>query len=217
MRPRLPRHRLLSRAAAAALIGFAAALGAGGLAALAEPSKAGFAPDPPPHASRTQWTFDVAVAGGKVSVERGRSVTLDQPAESPRVVGRFALELYVGPTLLERVRFNVPLLGDGPAERSRRNVFHGPATDQVTTKLTVRMADHPRAAYLVLVDRATGETRRFDWPPAADGKLTPWVSGLSDAGPGDFPKGGARVMGKSADAGDGGKPASPAPVDAGHD
>ncbi len=56
----------------------------------------------------------------------------------------------------------------------------------MTTSLKVRLADNPRAAYLVLVDRFTEERQRFEWPPAPDGQLIPWKSGLSDAGPGDF-------------------------------
>src|SRR5262245_52507536 len=92
----------LTRAALAVLLGLAG----GGLAALADPSRTGFAPDPAPQASRKQWTFDVVAKNGKVSVTSAKSSMLAKPAASPRVMGRFALELYVGPTLLDRVRFN---------------------------------------------------------------------------------------------------------------
>ena len=149
--------RTLQRAALAALVGVLAALGAGGLVALAEPSKSGFTPDPPAHASKKQWSLAVVARAGKVSVERATASMLAQPAESPRMVGRFALELYVGPELLDRVRFNVPLMGDGPVEHSRKRAYHNADTDQVTTSLKVRLADSPRAAYLVLVDRVTEE------------------------------------------------------------
>jgi hypothetical protein len=194
--PPMTPSRPVQRAVIAALFGVLAAASAGGLVALAEPSKAGFSPDPPAHASKKQWLLTIAARAGKVSAESATSSLLTQPAESPRVVGRFALELYVGPELLDRVRFNVPLMGDGPVEHSRKRAYHNPDTDAVTTSLKVRFADSPRAAYLVLVDRFTDERQRFEWPPSADGKLIPWKSGLSDAGPGDFPEGGARVMGK---------------------
>ena len=187
--------RPVKRAVIAAFVGALAALGAGGLVALAEPSRSGFTPDPPAHASKKQWSLAIVARAGKVSAERATASMLAQPAESPRVIGRFALELYVGPELLDRVRFNVPLMGDGPVEHSRKRAYHNPDTDRVTTSLKVRLADSPRAAYLVLVDRVTEERQRFEWPPAPDGALVPWKSGLSDAGPGDFPDGGVRVMG----------------------
>ena len=186
------------RAALALLAGAFITLGAGGLIALAEPSKAGFSPDPPARASKKQWTLEIAARAGKVSAERATSSLLKQAAESPRVLGRFALELYVGPELLDRVRFNVPLMGNGPVEHSTKRAYHNPDTDLVTTSLKVRIADNPRAAYLVLVDRFTEERKRFEWPPAPDGQLIPWKSGLSDAGPGDFPDGGVRVVGPPA-------------------
>ena len=196
--------RPLKRAAIAAFVGVLAAAFAGSLVALAEPAKSGFAPDPPAHATKKQWTLSIAARDGKVSAERATASTLAQPAESPRVIGRFALELYIGPELLDRVRFNVPLMGDGPAEHSTKRAYHNPDTDNVTTTLKVRVADSPRAAYLVLVDRVTDERQRFEWPPAADGALIPWKSGISDAGPNDFPEGGVRVMGSPAK--DGGAP-----------
>lgn len=190
--------RPLQRAVIAAVVGALSILGAGGLVALAEPAKSGFAPDPPAHASKKQWSLAIVARAGKVSLERATASLLAQPAESPRVIGRFALELYVGPELLDRVRFNVPLMGDGPVEHSRRRAYHNADTDQVTTALKVRLADSPRAAYLVLIDRVTDERQRFEWPPGPDGALVPWKSGLSDAGPGDFPDGSVRVMGSPA-------------------
>jgi hypothetical protein len=179
----MPRPRLPKRAAIALLIGLA--LGAGGLAALADPARSGFAPDPRAHASRMQWSIEVVAQAGKVTVGQVRSMMLDKPAESPRVMGRFALELYVGPELLDRVRFNLPLL-DPPPERDRKGPLRRPAFEQVNTKIKVRIAHNPRAAYLLLVDRATGETQRFAWPPEADGRILPWKAGsVSDAGPAD--------------------------------
>jgi hypothetical protein len=160
-------------------------LGAGGLVALADPARTGFAPDPPARASRMQWSIEVVARAGKATVGQARSMTLEKPAESPRVMGRFALELYVGPELLDRVRFNLPLL-DPPPERERKSLLRRPAFEQVNTQIKVRIADNPRAAYLLLVDRATGETQRFAWPPEADGRVLPWKAGsLSDAGPAD--------------------------------
>lgn len=209
-----------------------AALGAGGLVALADPPRGGVSPDPPPHSSRKQWAIEVAVRGGKVTAERATAAMLAQPAESARVTGRFAVELYVGRELLDRVRFNVPLMGDEPPQGNRNRLPRPRFDKNVSTRLTVRLVDSPRAAYLVLVDRETGDTQKFDWPPEADGRLVPWKSGLTEAKPGDFPAGGVRAVGLRdggvpeagavADGRDGGRDGGPqtpgpAPTDAGRD
>jgi len=173
------------RAALAFFLGLA--LAAGALAALADPPRTGSPPDPPAQASRKQWMFEVAAQGGNVTVGSAKATTLEKPAESPRVMGRFALELYVGPQILDRVRFNLPLM-DAPRPEGDNKQLRRPSFDQVSTKVHVRMADNPRASYLLLVDRATGDAQRFDWPPEADGRLVPWKTGrLADAGPGDLP------------------------------
>jgi hypothetical protein len=164
----------LLRIALAALIG--ASIAGAGVLALAEPPKAGHAPDPAGRADRKQWIFDITHKGGKNTITRVRPVTLEQPVGSARVMGRYAVELYVGKQLLDRVRFNVPLTGDGPAERSHRRVFSRPTFENVSTRLRVQITDQPRAAYVVLVDRATGDTQRFWWPPSSDGTLVPMAT-----------------------------------------
>ncbi len=163
------------------------------------------------HASRTQWVFELSAHDGLLGIERVKQTTLDKPAESPRVVGRYALELYIGPELLDRVRFNVPLMG-GEATVGNRNRLPKPRFDRVTANVSVRLADNPRAAYLLLVDRQTGDTQKLFWPPESDGTLLLWKSTLSEAGPGDFPDGGIRAVGMR----DGGAPEA-GPLDAGRD
>jgi hypothetical protein len=203
--PRTLRSTLIAALAGVAL----GAGGVGGLAALADPPRGGFAPDPPPIASRKHWIFQISSRDGKIQIEGVKPVTYDKPAETPRVIGRYALELYIGFELLDRVRFNVPLMG-GEGSEGNRNRLPKPRFEQnVTATLTARLADNPRAAYLLLVDRETGEKQKLVWPPEADGHLVLWTSGLSDASPGDFPDGSLRAAGLR----DGGAP----PGDAGRD
>jgi hypothetical protein len=182
-----------SRALVASMLGVA--LGVSGLAALADPPRGGYAPDPVPHASRTNWIFDLRVASGKVAVDRVKPVSYERPVETQRVVGRFALELYIGAELLDRIRFDVPLMG-GETSIGNRNGLPKPRFDQnVTAQGQARIADNPRAAYLLLVDRQTGESQKFAWPPDREGHLAPWRSPLSSEAPGDFPDGGLRAVG----------------------
>jgi len=64
--------RSLRSTVVAALLG--AALGAGGLLALADPPRGGFAPDPLPHQSRAHWIFEISAQGGKVAVDRVKAI-----------------------------------------------------------------------------------------------------------------------------------------------
>jgi hypothetical protein len=214
--------RPLTRAALGLLAGLA--LAAAGVVAVAEPeappSRAGYAPDPAPRPSAKQWVFDVQYAKGRGSVVRVRPVALDRPLATARVMGRFAIELYVGQELLDRVRFDVPLTGDAP-ERPPGALLRRPTFDNgVTTRLRVQMADNPRASWAKLVDRKTGAEERFFWPPEPDGRLVSLSAqggvALDGGAPGDAGKVPADAGGP-ADAGwpdagpDGGSP----PVDAG--
>lgn len=177
-------RRETRRLAAAALLG-AAIAGAGALA-WADPPGAGRAPDPPGQASRKQWVFDVRYRGRVAEIASVHAVTLDKPQSTPRLMGRFAIELYVGPELLERARFNVPLTADPPEPNDRRPNAR-PTFGNVTTHLSITMADNPRAAYAIVVDRATGAEQRYWWPPEPDGRLVQ-VAPAADAGvdaPGD--------------------------------
>ncbi|AUX26536.1 uncharacterized protein SOCEGT47_071060 [Sorangium cellulosum] len=163
----------LARTALAALTGVA--LAAAGVAALAEPPRppprAGYAPDPAALPSAKHWVFEVLHTKGKSSISRARPVVLARPAATARLMGRFAIELYVGTELLDRVRFDVPLTGDAP-ERSSGVPRRRPTFDEgVTTRLRVQMADNPRASWAKLVDRKTGVEQRFLWPPEPDGRL----------------------------------------------
>lgn len=169
---------LVAVAALGASAGLEASIGP--LAPSAEPPRGGFAPDPPSTPSTTQRLFDVRVDKGKVSIERVRTVTVKNPEATARVMGRYALELWIGNELLDRIRFNVPLGADLPREDDGRP-FRRPSFDRVTTRFTVKMADHPRAVYAKLVDRATGAESKYLWPPR--GELLEPFTPPADAGP----------------------------------
>ena len=142
---------------------------------LAEPPAGGIAPDPPGRSSKKHWVFDVAYAQKKASVTRVSATP------TARVMGRFAIEFWVGKELLDRVRFEVPLLDDDP-KNHRAGPFSGPRFGNVTTRIKARIADNPRATYVTLLDRGTGDVSRFWWPPEADGRLLPMAVKAADAG-----------------------------------
>ena len=165
------------------------AIATAGVLALADPPRAGFAPDPPARASEKQWVFEIAFEKGAGTITSARSATAKKPIATARAMGRFALELRVGPELLDRIRFDVPLLGD-EMERDPKHPSRRPKFDRVSTKVKVQMADHPRAAVLAFVDRSTGATRLYFWPPDEKGQLAPFSAkaatrGAADGGAGD--------------------------------
>ncbi|MBK6517425.1 MAG: hypothetical protein IPM79_10630 [Polyangiaceae bacterium] len=182
-------HRWVVAAIASAALGGGASVAlVGALApndARAEAPKEGWPPDPAPVAATKQWVFEMRAKDSVPSVAKVSALELSKAEATPRMMGRWALELYVGTELLDRLRFNVPLAGDTGHEKKEagknRPVF------KVNTKFFVRLADHPRATQLRLVDRATGDIQTFAWPPDKDGKLVVWTSPSSpaDAGAAD--------------------------------
>ncbi len=141
-----------------------------GAAPPAGPPPGGYAPDPEPLRMEEQWDYTLTYRDGGVLVDSVEPVKLEAPVVTVRRMGRFAIELWVGSELLERVRFDFPLLGAEPAGAAKKD---GPRPMreaprfQVEATLDVRVPASPRATRAVLVDRATGESMPLAWPPDA--------------------------------------------------
>ncbi|GAC1365696.1 MAG: hypothetical protein NVSMB47_17010 [Polyangiales bacterium] len=119
-------------------------------------------PDPTPLACDAVFVLSLRWSKGTLTLEHARRETLAKKTTLPRHFGRFAAELYVGPTLLERLRFDIPLLGDD-----------GPIGDTygkgLVTDVEVRVPDSERPTRLEIWDRATDRRWVLDYPP----KLAP--------------------------------------------
>jgi len=116
-------------------------------------------PDPPPMVSRKQWVFDLRWSKGEVYLLGVHPLDVGVPQETPRVMGRFAVELFEGPTLIERVRFDFPMLGaDEPrdAPSFQKNL---------TSRIGVMFPAVKRGTRLELWDRATDRRWPLPWPP----------------------------------------------------
>jgi hypothetical protein len=137
---------------------------------------AGYQPDPVPLITRHQWVVDLGYRAGSIVFGGARRVELTKPTGTSRAMGRFALELYVGKELIDRVRFDFPLLGaDDYADTPRR--WDSPLTfeRQLSTRAAVILPHSERATRAVLVDRATGNVWILPWPfrAAPDGGVRP--------------------------------------------
>lgn len=166
------RRRLFAATLLGSAFGAGAAVLLGGpvVDAFADPPREGFPPDPPAKANTKQWVFEIIAKQGVPSIGKITAVTLKKAEGTARVMGRYALEFYVGTEILDRLRFNVPLGGDGPRRGDDQPGKSRPKF-RANAKFFVRMAENARATRLRFVDRATGDITVFVWPPDGTGKL----------------------------------------------
>ena len=130
------------------------------------PRATGYAPDPPAIRSAAQWQLTFQYRHGKVTLLDARRVQLKTPISTPRRMGRFAAELLRGPTIVERVRFDFPLIGADELAGQQRPRNAPPSFEgKATVVYRIMLPDTPRASRARLVDRATGESIVIPWPP----------------------------------------------------
>jgi hypothetical protein len=115
-------------------------------------------PDPSPLVSRAQWVFDLRWNRGDVWLLGVHDLLLPAQDATPRVLGRFAMELFEGPTLIERVRFDFPLLGAPEPDASSS------LTKKLATRTGVIFPATNRGTRLELLDRATNRRWTLPWP-----------------------------------------------------
>ena len=120
-------------------------------------------PDPTPLLCENVFVLHVQWNKGVLSIEGARREKLAKKGALTKHMGRFAVELYVGPTLLDRDRFDIPLLGDD-----------GPTSDAfgkgLVTTIDVRVPESDRPTRMEIWDRATDKRWIFAYPP----KLSPF-------------------------------------------
>lgn len=121
-------------------------------------------PDPPPLTEREQWVFDLRWDKGEVFLVQVHKTDMGAPHTTPRVMGRFALELYEGPTLVERVRFDFPMLG---APEPTDAGYKAPPRfePKLKTRIGVLFPATKRGTRLELWDRARDVRWPLPWPP----------------------------------------------------
>jgi len=136
-------------------------------------------PDPdPPLKTALQWEYRLEYAKGNIRVAGVRRVELDRPVVTARHLGRFAFELWIGAELVDRVRFDFPLLAaDLPPDGVRRPLHDSPRFGPgAETSQRVLVPASDRATSAVLVDRLTGSRIPVTWPPDPSKTLAPDVT-----------------------------------------
>jgi hypothetical protein len=131
----------------------------------AGPPPSGYLPDPVPLVTRHLWVVDLGYRSGVVVFGGARRVELAKPAGTSRAMGRFALELFIGKELIDRVRFDFPLLGADEFADTPRRWDSPPSFERLlSTRTAVILPHSERATRAVLVDRATGNVWALPWP-----------------------------------------------------
>lgn len=143
-------------------------------------SQAKIPPDPPAISERFQWVFDLRWQKGEVYLVQVHKSDMGRPHATPRMMGRFAIELYEGPTLIERVRFDFPMLGspEAPDAGWRTPPRFEPG---LTTRIGVFFPASSRGTKLELWDRATDRRWPLPWPPK-EGTYSDDKPGVGDGG-----------------------------------
>jgi hypothetical protein len=121
-------------------------------------------PDPTPLLASEQWVFDLQYTRGDVLLLGTTVRTLDKPVATSRAFGRFAIELWDGDVLVERVRFDFPLLGAGVGTTDAGVDFSKGLVSRIGVVFPKVAAKADSRERLVLVDRATGTKRALVWP-----------------------------------------------------
>jgi hypothetical protein len=136
-------------------------------------------PDPVPLVEKNQWVYDLRYSGGELYLLGIHHLELPSPQATPRAMGRFCLELYEGNTLLERARFDFPLLGDGAnlpplgetaslPEAGVKLPIGGrpPSLGRISSRIGVMFPAAVRGTRIEIVDRALDRRWPLPWPPS---------------------------------------------------
>ena len=131
------------------------------------PPRTGYAPDPDPLRVAEQWEYQLEHVDGRVEVRSVAAKRFRAPIVTARRMGRYAIELWIGRELIERVRFDFPLGAAESPRTSPRRPLHEPPTfaPGVRATVTLLVPASPRATRAILLDRATGASRPLPWPP----------------------------------------------------
>ncbi|HSC86927.1 MAG TPA: hypothetical protein VLC09_06635 [Polyangiaceae bacterium] len=115
-------------------------------------------PDPPAQQTRERIDYHFRYTSGEPSLVAAVRLPASTTELTPRKLGRFAVELYLGAELLERARFDFPLLGGNDDDAAFEK---GLTTDAHVMVPFVESATRAR-----LLDRKTRRSIELPWPPA---------------------------------------------------
>jgi len=148
----------------------------GGASSLAEPIRCTQdPPDPKPISARDWVALEFTYVNGEAKPRASHRLQTAKARDSARVVGRYAVELWIGCELIDRVRFSFPLQGaESPPRAGKRHELHEQPsfTARGELKATVLVPFSDRATRAELVDRSAGTRVTLAWPPNLNGETS---------------------------------------------
>jgi hypothetical protein len=126
-------------------------------------------PDPTPLRQAEQYEYTFRYERGVVELTGVRAVLYPTPIVTARRIGRFAVELWIGHELVDRVRFDFPLLGADDPRPGPRPIGEPPSMARGSFTMTLLVPAARRARSARLVDRARRTQSELPWPPAPAG------------------------------------------------
>lgn len=112
-----------------------------------------------------QVEYELELNEGKVHVVSVKALKLPTPVETPRRLGRYALELRIGPELIERVRFDFPGTAADEPQAPGKQKLSAPLTlgARAIARVKLQMPQSPRVRQAVLVDRGLNTATELQW------------------------------------------------------
>jgi len=134
------------------------------------PPAQGYLPDPPPLSERARWLYDIRYDRGSIQAGPPQLECLDRALPSARRIGRFAFELWLGAELIERIRFDFPLLAAEVPRQAERHALREEPSFAPGARVSMRLQvpASARATRAQILDRATGQATPVEWPPRAE-------------------------------------------------
>ena len=134
------------------------------------PPAQGYLPDPPPLSERARWLYEIRYDRGNIQAGPPQLECLERAVPSPRRIGRFAFELWLGAALIERIRFDFPLLAAEVPRQGERDPLREEPSFAPGARVSVRLQvpASARATRAQILDRATGQATAVEWPPRAE-------------------------------------------------
>ena len=113
-----------------------------------------------------QVEYELELREGKIHVVSVKALKLSAPIETPRRLGRYALELRIGPELIERVRFDFPGTAADEPEAPGKQKLYAPLTlgARAIANVKLLVPQSPRVRQAVLVDRGLNTATELQWP-----------------------------------------------------
>ncbi len=140
----------------------------GGVVRTPVPEPPNAQPDPEALKEAVQWEYVLEYDRGALKVLSVKRIDFKKPIPTSRNMGRFAIELWIGRELIERVRFDFPLLGSEELAGRRRPLKQPPTfAAGATVQRKLLVPDSRRATRALILDRATGKVEELPWPPDA--------------------------------------------------